>query len=161
MLVLSSTEAHAFGAADVAFAADLGRRIGVTIQTGSLLREATQFTATVDASLDAVLLIDPESLRIRYANEGALAQLGYTRAEFLLQKGDSRAALADLRAAKARMQFDYPRRMFVVSQLDTLERLAGWGEKLPAVLRGELKPATGAEYAVRADAEPRRAPVSR
>src|SRR5207249_9085657 len=50
VLVLSSTEAHAFGAADVAFAADLGRRIGVTIQTGSLLREATQFTATVDAS---------------------------------------------------------------------------------------------------------------
>ena len=83
VLVLSSTEAHAFGAADVAFAADLGRRIGVTIQTGSLLREATQFTATVDASLDAVLLIDPESLRIRYANEGALAQLGYTRAELI------------------------------------------------------------------------------
>jgi PAS domain S-box-containing protein len=83
VLALGGLEAHRFGPADVVFASDLGRRIGIAVQIGSLLREATQFTATVDASLDAVLLIDPETLRIRYANDGALAQLGYTRAELI------------------------------------------------------------------------------
>jgi serine/threonine protein kinase len=69
------------------------------------------------------------------------------RAEYLYNvTGDYRAALADYRAAKALMRPDYPRRPLVVLQLYTLERLAGWGEKLPAVLGGELKPATSDEY---------------
>jgi PAS domain S-box-containing protein len=83
VLAFGASEAHRFSPADVVFGSDLGRRVGVAVQVGSLLREATQFTATVDASLDAVILIDPETLRIRYANDGALAQLGYTRAELI------------------------------------------------------------------------------
>jgi PAS domain S-box-containing protein len=83
VLAFGAAEEHRFAPADAVFASDLGRRIGVAVQVGSLLREATQFTATVDASLDAVILIDPETLRILYANDGALAQLGYTRAELI------------------------------------------------------------------------------
>ncbi len=69
------------------------------------------------------------------------------RAEFLMKKGDHGAALGDYRAAKVRMRPDYPRRIFVITQLDTLEPQARWMGKLPAVLRGELKPTTGDEFA--------------
>jgi len=41
----------------------------------------TEFKATLDATLDAVCLFDPKSLRYFYANNGALSQLGYTEAE--------------------------------------------------------------------------------
>ncbi|MBC8101908.1 MAG: SpoIIE family protein phosphatase [Cytophagales bacterium] len=44
-----------------------------------------QFKATLDATLDAVFLFDPETLRFFYVNEGAVSLLGYTSDE-LLQK---------------------------------------------------------------------------
>ncbi|MBV9468348.1 MAG: response regulator, partial [Abitibacteriaceae bacterium] len=43
----------------------------------------SQFKATLDATLDAVLIFDPETLRFSYANQGALKQLGYSYDEML------------------------------------------------------------------------------
>lgn len=43
--------------------------------------ELRQFKTTLDATLDGVLLFDPERLRYTYANHGALHQLGYTADE--------------------------------------------------------------------------------
>lgn len=37
----------------------------------------------MDASLDAVFMFDPKTLRYSYVNEGAVAQLGYSRTELL------------------------------------------------------------------------------
>ena len=42
-----------------------------------------QFKATLDATLDCVFIIDPQTLRLRYVNEGAVRQLGYSREELL------------------------------------------------------------------------------
>jgi eukaryotic-like serine/threonine-protein kinase len=66
------------------------------------------------------------------------------RGEFRFKKGDSRAALADYRAAKTHMRANYPRRNFITMQLDSLEPQARWENQLPAVLRGEVRP-TAAE----------------
>jgi PAS domain S-box-containing protein len=42
-----------------------------------------QVRRSLDATRDAVLIIDTETLRFTYANEGAVAQVGYTRDELL------------------------------------------------------------------------------
>lgn len=42
-----------------------------------------QALATLDTVEDAALIFDPGSLRLRYVNEGAVRQLGYTREELL------------------------------------------------------------------------------
>lgn len=42
-----------------------------------------QFKATLDATLDAVFLFDPESLRFFYVNQGAASLVGYTTIELL------------------------------------------------------------------------------
>src|SRR5262249_45956467 len=63
------------------------------------------------------------------------------RADYLYNwKHDYRAALADFRTAQALTRPDYPRGFVVAMQLTRLERIARWGEKLPAVLRGEIRP---------------------
>jgi PAS domain S-box-containing protein len=49
-------------------------------QVGAQLRRAL---ALLDATYDAVLIYDADSLRIRYVNQGALDQLGYSRAELM------------------------------------------------------------------------------
>jgi PAS domain S-box-containing protein len=72
-----------YGEQDVAFLADLGRRVSSAIETARLYRQLDQFKGTVDASLDAVFMFDPVTLRFAYVNEGAVAQLGYERARLL------------------------------------------------------------------------------
>ena len=49
-------------------------------QVGGQLRRAL---ALLDATYDAVLIYDADSLAIRYVNQGALDQLGFTRAELM------------------------------------------------------------------------------
>lgn len=70
-----------------------------------------EFKATLDATVDCVLLIDPEALSIEYANEGAVAQLGYGRERLLAMRlpdlipsmgeGGLRSMLAGLRSSAA------------------------------------------------------------
>lgn len=46
--------------------------------------EIDQVMVALDATDDAILIYEARTLRITYANEGAVRQLGYTRDEFLL-----------------------------------------------------------------------------
>jgi tetratricopeptide (TPR) repeat protein len=62
-------------------------------------------------------------------------------ANYYRRIGDHRAALATLRKAKEFMTADYVGRPITSAQIAELEGQAAWEEKLPAVLRGELKPA--------------------
>ena len=59
--------------------------------------------------------------------------------------GDNRAALAMYRKANEFISPDYPGRFVIEASLKELEAKARWEEKLPAVLRGELKPANSEE----------------
>ncbi|QDU18205.1 serine/threonine-protein kinase [Urbifossiella limnaea] len=68
------------------------------------------------------------------------------RAKVRVAAGDNRGALADLRASAARPKSGYAGRSLSQFQHVQLEQLAGWEAKLPAVLRGELRPATPAEW---------------
>jgi eukaryotic-like serine/threonine-protein kinase len=60
--------------------------------------------------------------------------------KFYLQTGDHRQALALFRKAWEFVSPDYPGRVVLSAGLNELEGKARWEEKLPAVLRGELKP---------------------
>lgn len=71
------------GRREVAFVEDLARRIATSVENARLYRQLDQFKGTVDASLDAVFIFDPTSLRYSYVNQGAVAQLGYSRDELL------------------------------------------------------------------------------
>lgn len=61
--------------------------------------------------------------------------------------GDYRGALADYRKASTVEKPDYPLAGMARTRATMLEPMARWEGKLPAVLRGELKPTTGAEFA--------------
>jgi hypothetical protein len=62
-------------------------------------------------------------------------------ANYYRRIGDHRSALATLRKSKEFMTSDYPGRPVTSAQIAELEGQAAWEEKLPAVLRGEIKPA--------------------
>ncbi|MBM4407021.1 MAG: PAS domain S-box protein [Chloroflexi bacterium] len=78
----SSTPGH-YGPADVAVAENIARRAASTIEHSNLCREARQFIATADATLDAVFMFEPTTLRFTYVNQGAIAQVGYERRDLL------------------------------------------------------------------------------
>ncbi len=59
---------------DVAFAENLAGRAAAAIENARLFREGVRFQRLLDATSDAVLLIDVETRRIVYANQGAVLQ---------------------------------------------------------------------------------------
>ncbi|HZC32976.1 MAG TPA: GAF domain-containing protein [Candidatus Bathyarchaeia archaeon] len=61
---------------DVVFAEDLATRAASAIETARLFREGVRFKRLLDATRDAVLMFDPVTGRIDYANRGAADQLG-------------------------------------------------------------------------------------
>ena len=61
---------------DVAFAENLAARAASAIENARLFREGVRFKRLLDATRDAVLMFDPETGRIDYANQGAADQLG-------------------------------------------------------------------------------------
>lgn len=69
----------------------------------------------------------------------------HLRATYQERKGDMRAALASMRKAKSMPSSDYFGMVLIDPQIKQLESVARWEEKLPAVLRGELKPANRVE----------------
>jgi hypothetical protein len=71
---------------------------------------------------------------------------GYAlRAAFRFKTGDYRSTLADFRRAKPLTSAYDPMRFLALME-DDLEQIALWEKKLPAVLRGELRPAKGDEW---------------
>ncbi|MBA2254158.1 MAG: GAF domain-containing protein [Chloroflexi bacterium] len=81
--LLSSEPGHRFGERDLALLEDVARRVGSAVETSRLYRQLDQFKGTVDASLDAIFMFHPRTLRFAYVNEGAVAQLGYSRERLL------------------------------------------------------------------------------
>ncbi len=53
------------------------------VQLERVNQELHQFKATLDLTLDCVLMNDPKTYRYFYANQGAVNQLGYSREEIL------------------------------------------------------------------------------
>jgi PAS domain S-box-containing protein len=72
-----------FGADDLAFAENLAARVAVAISNARAFREAVRYKRILDATLDAVIVFDPATLRISYVNQGAMDQLGYAEPELL------------------------------------------------------------------------------
>jgi PAS domain S-box-containing protein len=73
-LVASETERR-FGSDDVAFAENLAGRAAAAIENARLFREGVRFKRLLDATGDAILMIDPQTGAITYANRGAAEQL--------------------------------------------------------------------------------------
>jgi PAS domain S-box-containing protein len=79
---------------DLAFAEDLAGRAAAAVERARLFRDVGQYKRLVDASFDALFLIDPQTLEYTYVNDGAVEQLGRSREE-LVALGPT-AAIADL-----------------------------------------------------------------
>ncbi|MEO5941731.1 MAG: GAF domain-containing protein [Candidatus Limnocylindrales bacterium] len=60
---------------DVAFAESLAARAAGAIENARLFREGVRFKRLLDATGDAILMLDPVEGRIAYANQGAAEQL--------------------------------------------------------------------------------------
>jgi tetratricopeptide (TPR) repeat protein len=71
--------------------------------------------------------------------------------QYYRQMGDHRSALATLLKAKPLLTEDYLARVIFNVEVEQLEAKARWEERLPAVLRGEVRPANSAEAAELAD----------
>jgi PAS domain S-box-containing protein len=76
VLTLVGTDGgHRFEAEDVAFAENLAARAASAIDNARLFREGVRFKRLLDATGDAVLMLEPQGGRIAYANRGAAEQL--------------------------------------------------------------------------------------
>ncbi|HEY7590381.1 MAG TPA: PAS domain S-box protein [Candidatus Limnocylindrales bacterium] len=80
---LAAESGRHFDAEDLALAESLGSRAGAAIQNARLFRDVSRYKRILDATIDAVLMFDPETLRLSYVNQGATEQLGYERDELL------------------------------------------------------------------------------
>src|SRR4029078_8291038 len=85
-----------FGPEDVAFAETLAARVAVAIQNARAFREAVRYKRVLDATLDAVIVFDPATLRISYVHHGAMDQLGYSEVD--LVGADATKVVEDLDA---------------------------------------------------------------
>ena len=94
ILLISTTSARRFGAADLELAGDLARRTALAISNARLFRDVGRYKRILDASLDAVFIFDPTTLRVSYVNQGAIDQLGF-EGEVILEL-DATAIAVDL-----------------------------------------------------------------
>ncbi len=72
-----------FGDDDLRLAESLAERAAGAIDNARLYRDVGRFKAILDATLDAVFMLDPQAQRILYANRGAVDQLGWEHDEIL------------------------------------------------------------------------------
>jgi PAS domain S-box-containing protein len=77
ILLISTTPGRRFADADLELAGDLARRTALAISNARLFRDVGRYKRILDASLDAVVMFDPTTLRISYVNQGAIDQLGF------------------------------------------------------------------------------------
>lgn len=74
--LVASESDRRFEPADVTFAEALAARAAAAIENARLFRDGVRFTRLLDATGDAVLMLQPGTGRISYANRGAAEQLG-------------------------------------------------------------------------------------
>jgi PAS domain S-box-containing protein len=72
-----------YGPDDLVFAESIAERAGAAVSNARLFREAVRYKRVLDATLDAVVVFDPVSLRITYVNRGVTDQLGYSAEELI------------------------------------------------------------------------------
>ncbi|MEX2011230.1 MAG: PAS domain S-box protein [Chloroflexota bacterium] len=89
-----------FEAEDLALAESLAGRAAAAIQNAGLFRDVGRFKKILDATLDAVFMFDPGTLRLSYVNQGAIDQVGYSRDDLL--EMDPTAITEDLDEARLR-----------------------------------------------------------
>ena len=76
LTLVNGESGRRFEPADVAFAENLAARAAAAIENARLFREGVRFKQLLDATSDAVVLLDVETRQIVYANQGAAEQLG-------------------------------------------------------------------------------------
>ncbi|HEV8545146.1 MAG TPA: PAS domain S-box protein [Candidatus Limnocylindrales bacterium] len=81
-----------YGPEDLVFAEGLASRAASAISNARSFREAVRYKQILDATLDAVIMFDPVTLQISYANQGATDQLGYPVSRLI---GEEATALVD------------------------------------------------------------------
>ena len=81
---------------DLIFAEALAARAASAISNARSFREALRYKRVLDATLDTILMFDPVTLRLSYANRGAIDQLGYSEDELL--QTDASVLVEDLDA---------------------------------------------------------------
>jgi PAS domain S-box-containing protein len=72
-----------YGPEDLAFAENIAERAAAAVSNARLFREAVRYKRILDATLDAVVMFDPVTLRIAYVNRGVTDQLGYAADELI------------------------------------------------------------------------------
>ena len=75
LTLVASDSGRLFEPGDVTFAENLASRAAAAIENARLFREGVRFKRLLDATGDAVLMLEPASGRIVYANRGAARQL--------------------------------------------------------------------------------------
>jgi PAS domain S-box-containing protein len=83
MTFVGAESGRRYTEADLALAENLAARAAAAVQNARLFRDVSRYKRILDATLDAVFMFDPSSLRLSYVNQGAIDQLGYD-AETLL-----------------------------------------------------------------------------
>jgi len=76
LTLVSGESGRRFEPADVAFAENLAGRAAAAIENARLFREGVRFKRLLDATSDAVLLLDADGSRVVYANQSAAQQVG-------------------------------------------------------------------------------------
>jgi PAS domain S-box-containing protein len=79
LTLASSGTTNRFRDEDLPFARELAARAAAAVQNARLFRDAVRFRTILDTVRDGVTVGDPETLRISYANDAVLEQLGRTR----------------------------------------------------------------------------------
>jgi PAS domain S-box-containing protein len=75
LTLVGSDSSRRFEPDDVAFAESLASRAAAAIENARLFREGIRFKRLLDATGDAILMLEPLAGRIAYANRGAAEQL--------------------------------------------------------------------------------------
>jgi PAS domain S-box-containing protein len=83
LTLVNGESGRRFEDGDVAFAEALAARAAAAIEYARLFREGVRFKRLLDATSDAVLLVDVDDGEIVYANQGAVEQLGRPVEELL------------------------------------------------------------------------------
>lgn len=76
LTLINGQSGRRFEPEDVALAENLAARAAAAIENARLFREGVRFKRLLDATSDAVVLLDAEGGRITYANRGAADQFG-------------------------------------------------------------------------------------
>jgi PAS domain S-box-containing protein len=72
-----------YGPDDLAVAESIAERAAAAVSNARLFREAVRYKRILDATLDAVVMFDPVTLRIAYVNRGVTDLLGYAPDELI------------------------------------------------------------------------------